>query len=372
VAVRSGIVGCGKIADGHAEQIRAVGRAQLVAACDREPLMVEQFAQRWGGVSRHGDMAKMVRDERLEVVHLATPPDSHVALACQALEMGCHVFVEKPFAIDAPGARRILDCAESCARKVSVNYLYNFESPAIELRRMLASGGLGDLVHLETCYGYNLGGDYGMAVMSDPEHWVHRLPGKLFHNVLDHVLAKVVPSLADPVAVQASARRMRPASGNDAVDAMPDELRFTLAGSNGVTVSAMVSSHARPIGHVMKVYGSKETVELDYAARTLVRSARQTQPSALGRLFPAWIQAARFAGNGLRNMRAFARHEFHYFQCMRVLLEGFYDSIEGTGSDPIPHSEILRVAQIIDAIVAELEKPSRAPDKVDSAEKVPG
>lgn len=370
--MRTGIVGCGKIADGHAEQIRAVGRAELVAACDREPLMVEQFAQRWGGIARHGDMAAMVRDESLEVVHLATPPDSHVALACQALEMGCHVFVEKPFALDSSGARRILDCARSCDRRVSVNYLYNFESPGLELRRLLDSGALGDLVHLETCYGYNLGGDYGMAVMSDPEHWVHRLPGKLFHNVLDHVLAKVVPGLADPVAVQASARRMRPASGNGAIDAMPDELRFSLEGSNGVTVSAMVSSHARPIAHAMKVYGSKDTVELDYAARTLVYSARQTQPSALGRLFPAWVQAARFARNGMRNMRAFARHEFHYFQSMRVLLEGFYDSIEGTGSDPIPHAQILRVATIIDAIVAALGSPGRMPENAESMEEIPG
>lgn len=349
--MRAGVVGCGKIADGHAEQLRAIGRAQLVAACDREPLMVEQFTQRWGGISGHAEMTGMIRDERLDVVHIATPPDSHVALACAALEMGCHVFVEKPFALDAEGTERILECARANDRKVGVNYLYNFETPALRMREMVAAGAIGDVVHLETSYGYNLAGDYGMAVMADPAHWVHRLPGKLFHNVLDHVLSKVAPFIEEPVTVHASASRMRAASGDPSLDAMPDELRFSLYGANGTTVSGSVSSHARPVSHMMKVFGTRDTVEVDYSARTLVRAARQTQPSAIGRLFPAWVQSARMAGNAMRNARDFAGNRFHYFQCMRVLLASFYDAVEGKGDEPVPHAEILRVAVLIDGIV---------------------
>ncbi len=355
--MRVGIVGCGKIADGHAEQLRTLSRVELVAACDREPLMVEQFAQRWSGIARHTEFEQMVREERLDVVHLATPPDSHVALACAALDMGCHVFVEKPFAPDAKGAARILDAARAAGKRVSVNYLYNFESPALGLRALIDAGELGSIVHLETSLGYNLAGDYGIAVMSDPMHWVHRLPGKLFHNVLDHVLAKLVAHFDDDFTVQAVGLRRRPATGNDAIDAMPDELRFMLCGSNGVTASGMVSSHARPVAHSLKVYGSRDTVELDYACRTLVHSARQTQPSSLGRLFPPWVQAARFGGNAMRNLAAFGRYESHYFHCMRVLLEAFYTAIEDNGADPVPHGEILRVAKMIDAIVAALEVP---------------
>ena len=132
-----------------------------------------------------------------------------VHLACQAMELGCHVFLEKPFALDAAGTRRILDCARETRRRIGVNYLYNFETPGLRLRELMDERALGDVVHIDTSYGYNLGGDYGMAVMGDPAHWVHRLPGKLFHNVLDHVLAKVVPFLEEPVAVNAFAHRMR-------------------------------------------------------------------------------------------------------------------------------------------------------------------
>lgn len=353
--LRVGIVGCGKIADGHIEQIRAIGRGEVVAVCDREPLMTEQLAVRLGVPARHTDFAEMLRVENLDVVHIATPPDSHVAIACAALEAGCHVFVEKPFALNADEARIILDCAARADRRVSVNYLYNFESPALELGRLLAAGALGEVMHLDTSYGYNLAGDYGLAVMADPGHWVHRLPGKLFHNVLDHVLAKVVAHLHDDFSVDVVSFRMRAPTGDATVDDMPDELRFLLR-SGSVTVSGLVSAHVRPVPHTLKVYGTRDSVELDYSARTLVRAARQTQPSALGRLFPAWTQSRRFAGNGWRNLGRFRRYEFHYFQCMRVLLNGFYDAIEGRAPDPIAHAQILRVCAIIDRVVAAIGK----------------
>lgn len=348
------IVGCGKIADGHVEQIRAIGRGEVVAVCDREPLMVEQLAVRMGISGQFTDVHDMLATVRPDVVHIATPPDSHVMLACAALDAGCHVFVEKPFAMTTADAQVILERARQVGKRVSVNYLYNFEPPGLELEKLIAKGTLGDVVHLETNYGYNLAGDYGLAVMADPNHWVHRLPGKLFHNVLDHVLAKVVPFIGDDTTVQVLAFRRREPTGNPVIDALNDELRFMLR-SGGTTVTGLVSAHGRPVAHSLRVVGTKDTVELDYGTRTLVQSARWTQPSALGRLFPPWVQARQFLRNGMSSLGQFRRHEFHYFQCMRVLLDRFYDSIEGRGEDPIPAAQILRVCRVIDQIVEGME-----------------
>ncbi len=355
--LRIGIVGCGKIADGHIEQIRAIARGEVVAVCDVEPLMAEQLAVRMNVTGRYSDLAQMLRTERLDVVHVATPPGSHVAIACAALDAGCHVFVEKPFAPTAGEAQAIFDHARRSGLRASVNYLYNFETPALELQRLIDAGALGEIVHLDTSYGYDLSGDYGKAVMADPGHWVHDLPGKLFHNVLDHVFAKLVPYLSNDFSIQVEAFRRRPETGHPVTDAMPDELRF-LVRSGATTASGTVSAHARPVAHALKVYGTRDTVELDYAARTLVRSARQTQPSAIGRLFPAWTQARRFAGNGWRNLGRFRRSEFHYFQPMRVLLTRFYDAIEGRGPDPIPEQQILRVCALIDGVVRGIREES--------------
>ncbi len=356
--LKTAVIGCGKIADSHVEQVRAIGAAEIVAACDREPLMAEQLAQRWDIPGQFTDALEMLRTTRPDVVHIATPPDSHVALATMALEHGCHVFVEKPFALTAADAATILDAAARAGRRVSVNYLYNFERPALELQRLLAEGRLGRVVHLESHYGYNLAGDYGVAVLGDPEHWVHRLPGKLFHNVLDHVLAKIAPFVDDDFTLQATAFRLRADSGNPVLDAMADELRFTIKGGNGVTASGTVSAHARPAAHTLRVAGTTDTVELDYAARTLVRSARQSQPSAIGRLFPPFVQARQFRRNAWRNVADFGRSKSHYFQCMRVLLARFYGAIDGRDEDPVAPAQILRVCRMIDAIVEQTRSPA--------------
>ncbi|MGA9827808.1 MAG: Gfo/Idh/MocA family oxidoreductase, partial [Rhodanobacteraceae bacterium] len=339
----------------HVEQIRAIERGELVAVCDQEPLMAQQLGVRMNVAARYTDLSAMLDEARLNVLHIATPPASHVEIACAAMEAGCHVFVEKPFAPTAADAKIILDCAQRTGRRLSVNYLYNFEPPALELQTLLDNNALGEIVHLDTGYGYNLAGDYGMAVMADPNHWVHRLPGKLFHNVLDHVMAKLVAHLGDEFSVDIVSFRRRPPSDDAIVDAMPDELRFLIR-SGRVTASGLVSAHARPVAQTLKVFGTLDTVELDYTTRTLVRSARQTQQTALGRVFPAWTQARRFAGNGWRNLGRFRRHEFHYFECMRVLLARFYDAVEGRGPDPIPHDQILRVARLIDRIVDGMEE----------------
>lgn len=347
------IVGCGKIADGHVEQIRAVGQ-EVVAVCDREPLMVEQLAVRLGIPGQFTDVDAMLAAVRPDVVHIATPPDSHVAIACACLDAGCHVFLEKPFAMNAADARIILDRAKQAGKRVSVNYLYNFETPGLELAELMDKGALGEIVHLETNYGYNLSGDYGLAVMADPGHWVHRLPGKLFHNVLDHVFAKVAPFIGDDTTAQVMAFRRREATGNPVIDSLDDELRFIFR-SGGITVSGLVSAHGRPVAHTLKVVGTKDTVELDYGQRTLVQSARWTQPSALGRLFPPWVQARQFIRNGSKNLGRFRRYEFHYFQCMRVLLDRFYQAVENQGPDPIPAEQIIRVCRMIDQVVEGME-----------------
>lgn len=350
--LRVGIVGCGKIADGHVEQIRATSMAIPVAVCDHEPLMAEQLATRMRVPKWYSDLGTMLEVERLDVVHIATPPDSHVALADVCLRAGCHIFMEKPFALDAQQTRRVLELAQQADRRVSVNYLYNFETPYLEMMEQVHTGSLGRIVHLDTVYGYNLAGDYGMAVLADPEHWVHRLPGKLFHNVLDHVLAKAAPFFTtDSLQAQTQTLRFRPASGNATLDAMPDELRFHLQAGD-LSVSGLVSAHIRPVQHSLRVYGTKGSLSLDIGARTCVPFIGQDLPSAVGRLFPAWTQARHYRRNGLANLRRFWRHEFHFFQGMRVLLRAFYGSINQQNEPPLPQQVILRTANAIDVLLA--------------------
>ena len=91
------IVGCGKIADAHALHIQQLKDCEIVGVCDREPLMASQLCERFHIKRYFSDVAELVSYMRPDVVHITTPPASHFEIARLCLELGCHVYVEKPF-----------------------------------------------------------------------------------------------------------------------------------------------------------------------------------------------------------------------------------------------------------------------------------
>ena len=345
MSLKIAIVGCGKIADAHVEEIRKIPAAQLCAVCDTEPVIAEQLAARYSIPHWYADLGKLLEVEKPDVLHITTPPQSHLALTRMAVAAGCHVFLEKPIALRHCDTEAIFAAVNGAGRKISVNYWPKFEAPALELRRLYESGTLGEIVHVESLYGYNLEGDFGMAFRRDPEHWVNKMPGKLFQNVLDHILNRITPFLQDEnPEIDAVAF-----SGDPGSSELLDELRVIIRGAKS-SAYATFSAHARPVGQTLRVYGTKNTAFVDFVSRTVVLERKQAIPSALGRLFPAFQTAKDYLGQGFHNANRFRHARFHYFDGMRTLLTEFYNSIEHNTPPPIPYDEIMRVSALMDRI----------------------
>jgi predicted dehydrogenase len=348
-----GMVGCGKIADGHIEEIRKLGCAQVLAVCDLEPIMAEQLAVRYSVPHWYTDLDRMLSERRLDVIHIATPPHSHLALARKAAEAGCHVFLEKPLALNAADGQRLIECVEQTGRKMTINYWYNFEAHAMALKEYVAEGNLGDPIHVESYYGYDLAGGFGQAFLADDRHWVHQLPGKLFQNIIDHAINKITPFLpCEPVEIIARAYQRRQLS-DDHTDGVLDELRVMMF-SGGLSAYLTFCSHARPVGHFMRVYGTKNIANIDYTFRSMSVEGKQTVPSAFGRLLPPFKSTWQALRSASHNVREFAGSRFQFFAGMNRLLSLFYDSILHDTPVPIPYSEILRVSRIMDEISAQV------------------
>jgi predicted dehydrogenase len=348
-----GIVGCGKIADHHIEEIQKLGCARVLAVCDLEPILAEQLAVRYSVPHRYADFGRMLSEQRLDVIHVATPPNSHLALAQKAAEAGCHVFLEKPLALNATDGKRLIACMQQTRRKMAINYWYNFESPALALKEFVAKGKLGDPIHIESYYGYDLAGGFGQALLSDDRHWVHQLPGKLFQNIIDHAINKITPYLPDePLEIIARAYRRRHMK-DDRTDDVLDELRVMIL-AGGMSAYITFSSHARPVGHFMRVHGTRNTAHIDFALRTMSVEEKQNVPSALGRLLPPFKSGWQSLRQGTKNAREFAGSRFQFFAGMNRLMSQFYESILHDTPVPIPYTEILRVSQIMDEISAQV------------------
>jgi predicted dehydrogenase len=312
--------------------------------------MAEQVAVRYKLPAFYDDFDKLLATERPDVVHITTPPGSHLPLARVAMDAGAHVYVEKPLTLNYPDSQKLVAYAESKRRKLTIGYSYLFDPPALEMRDLIERGVLGDAIHVESFYGYNLGGAFGAAMMADPNHWVHRLPGKLFHNNIDHLLYKVTEFLDDEdPTITAHAYVRREARYGDGRDDLADELRVMIQGRK-TSVYGTFSSHIKPAGHFARVYGTKNTLNVDYVMRTVTAEAQTTLPSAVGRLVPAFIQGMEFLKGGGKNLARFAKNDFHYFSGLNRLMRMYYESIVNDSAPPISHRDILRIARWMDEI----------------------
>jgi predicted dehydrogenase len=356
------IVGCGKIADGHIEEIQKMPDvATVVAVCDLELLMAEQIAVRYGIGRHYDDFERLLEAERPDVVHITTPPQSHLALARRAIDAGAHVYVEKPLTMSYEDSKRLCAYAEQANKKLTIGYSYLFDPPALAMRELVAEGALGEPIHIESFYGYNLAGPFGAAILGDGAHWVHRLPGKLFHNNIDHLLYKVPEFLDDetPKIIATGYIRRKERFG-DARDTMLDELRVMIQGER-TSVYGTFSSHIKPAGHFARVYGTKNTINVDYVMRTVTLEAQTTLPSAIGRLVPAFEQGMAYLREGGKNLVSFARSDFHYFSGLNRLFAMYYESIRTGGPPPISTRDILRIAWMMDEIFRQVPQHGRQP-----------
>src|SRR5919108_4727049 len=197
--LRIAIVGCGKIADAHAEQIQRLNGCRIVGVCDREPLMARQLYERFAVERYFSDLDALLRETRPDVVHVTTPPESHADIARACLEAGCHVYVEKPFTLNEPDACALIALADDRGLKLTVGHDDQFSHVARRMRALVQRGFLGGpAVHMESYYSYDLGdAAYARAMLGDPHHWVRRLPGRLLHNIISHGIARIAEFLSD-------------------------------------------------------------------------------------------------------------------------------------------------------------------------------
>jgi predicted dehydrogenase len=364
------IVGCGKIADSHVSQIQRISGCEIVGVCDRESLMARQLQERFGLKESFSDLSALLQKARPDVVHVTTPPQSHFAIARQCLEQGCHVYVEKPFTLHAQEAEQLLEFAAERKLKMTVGHDAQFSHAAQQLRQLVKDGYLGgDVVHMESYYGYEFGSVYGNALLEDKQHWVRGLPGKLLHNVISHGIARIAEFLLSPepqvIAYGFVSPLLRQAGEREIID----ELRVIIVDEQRTTAYFTFSSQMRPSLHQFRLYGLGNGLLLDESKQILLKLRGQRYKSYAERFVPALGFARQYLSNFANNTRLFLASEFHFDVAKKHLIEAFYRAIRDEAPLPISPREILLTARIMESIFNQLrETRTRMPLPVRSHE----
>jgi len=148
------IVGCGSIGRRHARVLHSLGHRDI-RACDplpaqRQALLTESPTVRMYESFEHG------LADHPDTVFICTPPALHIPQAMQAIQVGCHVFCEKPLADTPEGIDELEVLAAKKQSKVMVGLCFRYHEGLAKAKSYLDAGRVGRLVSLRAMVGEHL------------------------------------------------------------------------------------------------------------------------------------------------------------------------------------------------------------------------
>jgi len=250
-SLRVGVVGCGYVAqNGHIPSLLKCRNVELVAVCDKNEDLVRNVAGRFKVDKYYTDFGEMLDRERLDVVDICTPINTHAPLAIQAMEAGCHVLTEKPMAVNTKEADEMVEVSKQNGVRLSVIHQLLFVPTVQKMKSLINEGVIGDLVRVEIIQS-TPPQDY--PAIADPNHWFHKLPGGIHGDNLPHPIYLLREFLGniEPVAVYATKM------GN-LTHLSSDEVQIIVRGERGN--GTIISSCNYPSLWLIDIFGTKRNL----------------------------------------------------------------------------------------------------------------
>jgi predicted dehydrogenase len=148
--LRAGVIGTGFIGPVHVEALRRIG-VQVVGLCD-VPDKVNAAAERLGIARAFGDYRELLASSDVDVVHIAAPNRFHCQMSLAVLAAGKHCVCEKPLAMNSCETAQVVALAKTARKVFAVNYNVRFYPAVLQLRKLIARGELGEIIHVNGSY----------------------------------------------------------------------------------------------------------------------------------------------------------------------------------------------------------------------------
>ena len=110
-ALKTAVVGCGKVGHLHAKALSRLPESMFVAVCDADLQRAQQFAAEYK-VKAYQDVGEMIAGSGVEVLTVCTPHPLHAVPAIKAASAGVHVLIEKPLAASLEDCDAILNAGK--------------------------------------------------------------------------------------------------------------------------------------------------------------------------------------------------------------------------------------------------------------------
>jgi UDP-N-acetyl-2-amino-2-deoxyglucuronate dehydrogenase len=145
------IIGCGRIAERHAENISRFG--QLSAVCDLKPERTEFFRQKYN-CAAYASLDELLKKEKdIDLLAVCSPNGLHAAHSIRALQENINVLCEKPMAISVQECKEMIEAAKNANKHLFIVKQNRFNPPVAELKKVIDEGRLGKIFNVQlTCF----------------------------------------------------------------------------------------------------------------------------------------------------------------------------------------------------------------------------
>jgi UDP-N-acetyl-2-amino-2-deoxyglucuronate dehydrogenase len=152
--LRTGVVGCGKVAVLHAKALKSSDLSTFTAVCSRSMEKAQRFGAEHDAIA-FDNVTEMVEKAKLDVVVICTPHPFHAEPAIATMKSGAHVLVEKPLASSLEDCDAMIEAARSSGVKLGTVSQRRFYAPCQRIRKAIDEGRIGRPVLASvTMYGW--------------------------------------------------------------------------------------------------------------------------------------------------------------------------------------------------------------------------
>ena len=336
-------MGAGAISEFHIHALRALPQCELLGIVDIDAARAAAAGERFG-IPVYPSLEALC-EAGADVIHVLTPPHVHAPVALEALERGCHVFIEKPLAEDVDEAVKVREAARRTGRVATVNNSLLFDPQVERALAMVRSGALGKVVSVDILRGSEYPPYEGGPL---PPHY--RTAGYPFRDLGVHCYYLLQAFLGPIEHVDAEWDSL----GGDPNLAF-DEWRALVKCKRGLG-QFQISYNTRPLQSQMIIHGTRAVLRVDLF--TMFHARRQTTPlpKAAERIVNAMTDSIQPLVDVPVNVIRFVRKQVQAYQGLRNHIAAFYRALEEGAPPPVALEDAIEVIRWTEQVAQAAEK----------------
>lgn len=336
--IKVAVIGCGRMGLHHIKAIQVMGFAELVGVADP---FVQEAAVREAlpaGARFFADPAALLAELRPDLVHIVTPPDTHVDMAMLALEHGAHIYVEKPFALSSADAQKILDYAAQKNRKVCAGHQVLFQHSGQNYRKYLSI--IRKVVHIESYFSFKTVRRVSGGLMGPVEQLVDILPHPVY----------LMLDVFEATAKGDRSQRCEIAALD--VDAAGEVRALIKYGD--VPAQLIVTLRGRPIESYLRIVGTNGSLWVDFVISGITRFLGPGV-SAISAVLNPFIEAKQISFGTIANVYRMLTRKHKSYAGLAELTDTFHRRVAEGGESPVSAFAIAETVRLCETIGARLD-----------------